>query len=257
MIYRLGKKPPKRSMHTPAFGDFLPKATEWPAVVPRGWEYAVPPAQLEMLGNDVWGDCAEAGAMHFIQTETWNTGTRLRGTLQQTLDLYSAVTGFDPKAGDPENNPTDQGTVLLDLLRYWRDQGIQVTGEHGEVVTHKILGWASLDTSSVAQIRYANDIFGGTYLGINLPQSAMDDTSDWNWEPTSPVVGGHCINGTGQGRYGGHIQSWGMNIPFEWEFLLQTLDEAYVVVSAFWLDKQGRSPSGLDLDGLLTAMKKL
>ena len=250
--YRLGKLKPRIRMETPSFGDFLPKATEWPAVKPRGWEYAVKPSDLEILCNDKFGDCAEAGAMHLIQVETANTGQPLRGTLEQTLGLYSAVTGFDP------SNPySDQGTDLLTLLEYWKATGITVTDASGKPYVHKILGWASLDLSSVAQIRYANDIFGGTYLGIKCPQSCMDDTSNWTYVPDSPIEGGHCIDGTGQGSAGGHIISWGLNIPFTWEFMQHNLDEGYVVVSESWVAQQGKSPSGLDLDGLLAAMKAL
>jgi hypothetical protein len=255
---KLGKRKPVRSMFTPAFGDFLPKATEWPAVGPRGWEYAVPAGALEMLGNDVYSDCAEAGAMHFIQVETANAGTPLHGTLVQTLALYSAVTGFDPNATNPDgSNPTDQGTVLLNLLQYWKNTGIEVTDANGKIVLHKILGWSALDTTSIAQMRYACDIFGGLYHGIQCPQSAMQDTSNWQWNPNSPIESGHCINQAGQGGTGGHIQSWGKNIPFTWEFALNTLDESYAIVSPYWLNQQGKSPTGLDLNGLLNAFKQL
>lgn len=252
MSFKFGKKAPKKLMSTPAFGDFLTRATEWPAVKPRGWEYAVPAGQLEMLGNDQYGDCAEAGAMHLIQVETANTDNPLHGTLAQTLNLYTSLTGFDPK--DPN---TDGGTVLLDVLKRWKDTGIAVTDATGKEVIHKILGWAALDLSSVPQMRYANDLFGGTYLGINCPQSAEEDTSNWTYHAGSPSVGGHCITGVGQGSAGGHIISWGRSIPFTWEFMLHQLDEAYIIVSSGWVDKQGKSPSGLDLDGLLAAMKKL
>ena len=248
---KLGKKKVRRSMFTPAFGDFLPKAAEWPAVGPRGWEYAIPAGKLEMLGNDVFGCCAESGAMHFIQTETANSGTLLHGTLDQTLALYSMLTGFN------KNDPaTDQGTDLLSLLQFWKTTGIQVTDSSGKTVLHKILGFASLDITSIAQMRYACDIFGGLYLGIQCPQSALQDMSNWLWNPSSPIEGGHCINQAGQGGAGGHIQSWGASIPFSCEFALNTLDEAYCVISPFWLNRQGKAPSGLDLNGLLAAFKQ-
>lgn len=250
--FRLGKQAAVRSMKTPAFGDYLDKAAAWATVKPRGWQYAVPTADLEMLGNDRLGDCAEAGAMHFIQVETANVGKPLHGTLQQTINLYSAVAGYDPK------NPfSDVGTVLLTLLDYWQEVGIAVTDAAGKEVVHKILGYAALDTTSLAQLRYANDVFGGLYLGVQLPESAETDTSDWRYIQGSKIAGGHCINSTGQGSAGGHLMSWGMNIPFTWEFMKHYLDEAYVLVSPFWLDQQGKSPSGLDLNGLLAAMKTL
>jgi hypothetical protein len=235
-MYKLGKKAPRRSMATPAFGDFLDKATTWPTVAPQGWEYFA--GDFEMLGNDQYGDCAEAGAMHLIQAQTSATGNPLKGTLQQTLDLYTAVTGFNPS-----NPATDQGTDLLTLLQYWKSTGITVTDAQGKPFVHKILGWASLDLTSIAQIRYANYIFGGTYLGINCPQS--------------PSIGGHCIPGMGQGAAGGHVVSWGMCIPFTWSFMLNYLEEGYVVLSEQWLNSAGKSPSGLDLNGLTAAMSAL
>jgi hypothetical protein len=162
------------------------------------------------------------------------------------------LTGF--RKDDPDS---DQGTVLLDLLKYWKSTGIPMTDKNGNEVIHKIRGWASLDLSSVAQMRYANFLFGGTYLGISCPQSAEEDTSNWVYVPKSPTVGGHCIMGAGQGSAGGHIGSWGLWIPHTWEFMLHQLEEGYVVVTDHWLNRQGVSPSGLNLDGLLAAMAKL
>jgi len=252
MSHKLGRKPARHILSTPSLGDFLDKATSWPAVAAQGWEYAVPSGGYQMLGNDQYGDCAEAGAIHLIQTQTANTGKPLVGTTEQTLALYTALTGFDPN--DPS---TDQGTDLLTLLQYWKSTGINVTDANGKPYIHKILGWASLDLTSTAQIRYASYTFGGTYLGINCPQSAIDDTSNWLYNPSSPNAGGHCIPGAGQGAAGGHIVSWGLSIPFDWQFMLNYLEEGYIIVSNEWLEANGKSPSGLDLNGLLAAMKAL
>ena len=102
--FKLGKLAPKRLLSTPAFGDFLDKATTWPAVNPRGWEYAVPPDKLDILANDELGDCVIAAMMHYVQAETWNTSNPLTPTKQLTIETYSAITGYDP-ADDAGNNP--------------------------------------------------------------------------------------------------------------------------------------------------------
>ena len=73
--------------------------------------------------------------------------------------------------------------------------------------------------------------------------------------PNSPIEGGHGINLTGQGSLGCKIDSWGMVIPCTQGFMRQYLISAFAVVTPLWLDKQGNSPSGLDLNGLLAAMK--
>jgi hypothetical protein len=249
---KLGKKAPKRLMSTPALGDFLPKATSWPAVPPQGWEAAVPESALNILGNDLWGDCAEAGALGLIQAMSYNAGRPLIPTTQDALNLYTAVTGFDPNAGPSGNNRTDNGTALTDLLNYWQKIGISVGG-----TVHKILGYASIDITSIAQMRYATYLFGGSYLGINCPQSAEDDTSNWTYQANSPIVGGHCVVRVGEGAAGGKTRSWGMFIPTANDFYLNYLDEGYVVVTSDWINAQGKSPSDVDVNGLLAAFKTL
>ena len=259
MNFKLGKKAPDRLLKTPAFGDFLSKAKEWPKVAARGWENAVPANQIGMLGNDKVGDCVVAMMMHYAQVETANTGNPLTPTTELALQVYSAITHYDPKLTDPQgDNPTDNGmSIQGQALPYWKSHGIPMLDKNGKEVIHKILGWATLDLTSIAQQRYACDVFGGNMLGIYCPMSAQDDTSNWVYDPNSPIAGGHGVPMLGQGGAGWHTISWGVSIPGTWEFSLKLADEMYSVVTPLWLDQQGKSPSGLDLDGLLAAMKSL
>ena len=250
--FKGGKLPPRRSLKLPSLGDFLDKSASWPSVPAHGWEYAVRPSDWDMLGNDRVGDCAEAGAIHLAQAQSANAGNPLHGTTEQALALYSAITGYNPS--DPSS---DQGTVLVDLLNYWQKNGIEMTDSSGKTVLNRIVGYAALDITSVAQRRYAAYVFGGAYLGINCPQSAEQDTSDWNYVPGSPILGGHCVVQVGEGALGGKTVSWGKVIPTTAEFYAQYLDEGYIVVTESWLNEQGKSPSGLDLDGLVAAMKSI
>lgn len=250
--FKGGKLPPQHKMDIPALGDFLDKATNWPTVPAQGWENAVPATSWGMLGNDTVGDCAEAGILHLIQGQSANTGNPLSATTAQALALYSAVTGYNPN--DPN---TDQGTVLSTLLSYIQTNGVEMTDSTGKVVTVEVVGSTSLDISSFAQMRYAAYTFGGGYLGINCPQECESDTTNWNFSPGLPIAGGHCIPQEGEGAEGGKIISWGMVIPTSLGFLLSYLDEAYCVITKSWLNAQGKSPTGLDLDGLVAAMKTL
>jgi hypothetical protein len=254
---KFGRKPARKLLSMPSLGDFLDKATTWPAVPAQGWEFAVDPISWGMLGNDQWGDCGEAGILHLIQGQSANTGNPLSATTDQALALYSAVTGFDPNAGPSGNNPTDQGTALTDLLTYVQKNGLEMTDATGKTVTVEVVGSAALDISSVAQRRYAAYTFGGNYLGINCPQQCEDDTSNWNFAAGLPVAGGHCIPQEGEGSQGGKIVSWGMVIPVSSGFLMGYLEEAYCVITKSWLNAQGKSPTGLDLNGLVAAMKGL
>ncbi len=198
-------------------------------------------------------NCVIAAMMHYAQVETANTGNPLTPTKELTLQTYSAITGYNPD--DPN---TDQGTSYQEqALPYWKNTGIPLLDSKGNTVIHKILGWASLDLNSIAQQRYVNFIFGGLLWGIQCPQSAMDDTSNWRYIPNSPIEGGHGVNQMGQGAAGGHLNSWGLLIPFSWPFMQNLADESYAVVTPSWLNAQDESPSGLNLNQLLAAMATL
>lgn len=247
---KLGKQAPKRHLKLPALGDFLDKATTWPAVPAQGWEFAVNAADWGMLGNDTVGNCAEAGILHLVQAQSANAGIPLHSTTGQAVALYSAVTGYNPS--DPS---TDQGTALTDLLTYIQKNGLEMLDVNGKTVTVEVVGSASLDISSISQMRYASYALGGAYLGINCPEQCEEDTSNWNFGPGLPIAGGHCIPRVGEGAAGGKIVSWGMVIPFSNPFWASYGDEGYVVLTKAFLNAQGKSPSGLDLDGLVSAMK--
>ena len=251
-IYCGGKLPPVRTTDMIALSDHLDKASTWPLVPPMGWEFAVNPRAWGMLGNDTVGDCAIAGLMHLIQGQSANIGDPLFATTKQAIDLYSAVTGYNPN--DPDS---DQGTVVTDLLKYAVQHGVQMTDSMGKVVTVKILAYASLDVSSIAQMRYASYTFGGSLLGINCPNKCEEDTTNWNFAPGLPSAGGHLITRMGEGSQGGKVISWGMVIPTSNQFILGYADEGYIVLSDRWVNAQGKSPTGLDLNSLLNAAKEI
>ena len=260
---KLGKHAPLRLLSTPSLGNFLDKATSWPAVKAWGWEYAAAPIKLDMLANDTLGDCVIAACMHFAQVETANTGAPLTPNAELAIQTYSAVTGYDPSQTDDQgNNPTDQGTSFeSQMFPYWIKTGIPMLDAKGNLVYHKIKGFAALDITSIQQQRYATFLFGGSLLGIQVPQSAMPsgpgEVPNWNTF-TGPILGGHGINRMGQGAAGGEVASWGMKIPYTNAFAQQAMDESYIVTTDQWLNSTtGKSPTGLDLNGLLAAQAAL
>lgn len=253
---KLGKLPPKRPLKLPALGDFLDKATSWPAVPAQGWEYAVPPSQLSALGNDTIGLCVIAAMMHYAQAETANVGAPLNPTTDLAIKTYSAITKYDPALTDQYTgeNPTDNGTTWTEALAYWQKTGIPMLDAKGNEVIHKITGFAALDLTSIAQQRYGCYTFGGLEVGINCPQGWVRQQKNWN-DPGGPSAGGHGIPFLGQGSAGWKTNSWGVVIPGTWEASRIVVDEMYCVITPSWLNAQGQSPSHLDLNGLVTAMK--
>ena len=250
--YKLGKLAPLHKPAHLALTDFIGKETTWPPVPPNGWEFTVPQAEMSVLGNDQYSCCVPAGAYGLAQIHSNNANPSdpIVPTTEQVLDFYTALTGFDPN--DPS---TDQGAVLTDALTYWQKTGFEVTTRSGKTRLSQIVGWAALDISSFALMRWAAYTFGGSYLGINCPQQCVDNTDNWDFAPGLPIVGGHCIDQPGEGSMGGKMRSWGLWIPASKVFMGAYIDEGYIVIDKDWLSSQNVSPSGLDLNALLAAMK--
>jgi hypothetical protein len=249
--FKGGKLAPVHRPYHVALTDHLDAAETWPPVPAEGWEFAVPPREMSVLGNDKYGCCAPAGAYGLAQAQSCNAdpGDPIVPTTEQVLALYTAVTGFDPN--DPS---TDQGTVLTDLLDYWQKTGFEVTTRSGKSRLSQIVGWASLDISSFALLRWPAYTFGGSYLGIQCPEQCEENTANWNFGPGLPIAGGHCIVQGGEGAAGGKMRSWGMWIPASKGFMCAYIDEGYIVVTSDFLNSQQISPTGLNLNSLIAAM---
>src|SRR6266568_1905956 len=89
--YRLGKHLPKHDARTFQLATYLTDELP-PAPVHQSWTEKV--HDWGMLGNDRFGDCVFAGALHMVQDWTAYESTEFVPTEQQALDAYSAVTGF-------------------------------------------------------------------------------------------------------------------------------------------------------------------
>jgi hypothetical protein len=253
--FKGGKLPPVHKPAHLALGDFVDRCIALPKVPAHGWEFAVPADKLSVLGNDVWGNCALAGALGLAQAQSWNVGKNLVPRTEEAVQAYTQVTGFDPNAGPSGNNPTDNGTVLTDALDFWQKTGFAISDSNGKETIHKIDGWFTVDYTSVAMMRWAAWFFGGSYLGVNLPQSAEDDTDNWIFDPNSPTIGGHCVDRLGEGSAGGKTRSWGMIIPTQQAFYSARVDEAYVVMGPDFLNSLDKTPLGVDVNAMVEAAK--
>ena len=188
-----------------------------------------------MYGNADWGDCVWAQTGHAVNQATYYaTGTEVEVTDADVLKGYSDVTGFDPNAGPPGENPTDNGTYVQDAMKYWRTTGVG---------GHKIVAYASLDVSNLTEIRQAIALFGSISVGLNFPDSAMDQ---FNRGETWDVVrgakrprGGHCVlvGAYGNGKFG--LVTWGAETEMTEAFWQKYVDEAWVYFDLDGLKKAG------------------
>lgn len=235
---KLGKRPRKNDPRTLRLAKYLTKV-EYPDHV--DWGAAVP--SWPMYGNDTLGDCTIAAAGHMIQAWTAGAGTEATPAETDVVAAYWA-TGSD-----------DSGRFELDVLNFWRTQG---------VAGHEILAYVAVDPQSLDQVRYAIATFGGVYTGAALPMSAQGQQA-WT------VVGDGKTGSAAPGSWGGHAipyvaydlrpqseqggelvcVTWGATLKLSEAFHLAYCDELYAIVTKDWVTANGDSPTGLDLDALL------
>lgn len=251
---RLGKGSARRdarnfklaSYTTPADLPTPPKSCDWSrAVVSAG----VP---FEMYHNDAVGNCTLAAAAHMVQVWTANASTDLVLTDKDVLDAYTLITGYDPAR--PE---TDNGAVLLDVLKYWRLNGIG---------GHKIGAFVEINPRDHDEVRLASFLFGGVYAGFQLPKSCQHQDV-WDYDPgaagsASGSWGGHCINITGLNRNllfwdRPRCITWGATKDMTWNFVDRYADEAYAIVSEDWIRNNQKSPSGFDMMALMSDLQRV
>ena len=213
-------------------------------------DYASQVASWPMYGNDRIGDCTCAAAGHMIQAWTDYATTEVTIGESDVIQAYSAITGYNPATGAGDNGANEQ-----DVLNYWRKTGIG---------GHKIGGFAelaSLDNLTLA--KQCLEVFGTIYLGINVPQSAMDQFragEPWAWTGDTNIIGGHAVPVQYWGTHEtGEIEvvTWGKRQRMTRRFWLNYVEEAWVVFSPDWLEANGQSAGGDDLSQLRAAFTEL
>lgn len=249
---KLGKRPPRHDARTLHLSDYLKPAAFPKAPAKVDYTKAITKWPIGMLLNDELGDCTIAGALHFRQVVTANTkgAACFTPTDAQVLEGYERICGYDPSQGK-ENNPTDNGGDLLTVLNSWRKDGIG-----GE----KILAFAKVNLRAANDLKAAIDIFGGLYAGVGLPLSAQDQKI---WDVAKGKNGqiyswgGHCVPVHYYDSRQVQCVTWGTKQPMTWAFFHKYFDEGYVVLTDEWLNAQGKTPDGFDLDTLRADLAKV
>ena len=215
-----------------------------------------PPASFDLTGkvtawgmmdNDQIGDCTCAAAGHLLMEWTVNAGKKMfTPTDKQIVAAYSAITGYNPTTG-----ANDNGANEVDVLNYWRQTGI---------AGHKIGAYMSLEPANHTHIMDSVYLFGGCYIGVQLPVSAQAQVQ--NHQPWSVPPGGATGDGK-PGSWGGHavpvvaydsrgvtVVTWGALQTMTWSFWETYTEEAYAIVSTDYLTGKKTSPQGFSLQEL-------
>ncbi len=241
---KLGRKPRKFNPKTLFLPRYMTANVPEPPPSKVFYEYLV--KRWPMFLNDTIGDCVFACGAHMLEDWTAHTMGKVSPTDADVQAAYSAVGGYVP--GDPA---TDNGANITDFLSWWQTNPL---------AGRKISGWASIDPSNLTAIKQAIWIFGGVDIGINMPQSAMDQfNARQNWElvQDSPIIGGHSICVFGYGAHGCACITWGQVQYMSWEFFAAYCDEAYAVLTPDWLKSTGKTEFGLDMATLESDLRKV
>lgn len=243
--YRLGRKPnegrPRIRLTSHLMASYTP-----PAAVDR--YSAVPALSWGMDGNDEWGCCTCADGDHEDKSAlVAASNPEVGSTTAEVLAIYSAVTGFDPNAGPPGQNPTDNGAEMHAVRDFWQKAGFTLGGQ-----VHKILMFAELDVHNVSLVQWALDQCGAVGVGVNLPNSAMqqfDIGQPWDVVANDGGIdGGHAVALVGYDAVGPVFVTWGAVQRATWAWWNAYVEEAWLSLTADFVNAHsGDDPLGVTL----------
>lgn len=219
---RLGKHPAKMDARTLKMAKYLPVSLP-PAPLQADWLSGV--TDWGMMGNDRLGDCTIAAVAHACQVWTGATGPMWTATDAEVQDYYSKWDGYVP--GDPS---TDNGGVELDVLNRWRAEGF---------CGMKLLAYVDPAPGNGEHIRQAIHLFGGVYIGLQLPLSAQSQIGDI-WTDLGDMPGGwggHAVFVPYYDPEGLICITWGKRQRMTWDFWKHYCDESHALLSEVWLDR--------------------
>lgn len=194
-----------------------------------------------MMDNDKIGDCTCAAAGHLIMEWTDDNGAMITPTDDQIIAAYSAITGYDPKTGQNDN-----GANELKVLSYWRKKGI---------AGHQIMAYAALEPKNHDHVMQGVYLFGGCYIGVQLPISAQTQEI-WSVPPGGATGngavgswGGHAVPVVGYDNQGLTVITWGATKRMTWSFWDTYCDESYAIISTDFVSSK-TSKNGFNLAAL-------
>lgn len=245
---KLGKAPARHDPRTLQLAKYLRPATLAPP--PATENFGAKVTNWPMMLNDTLGDCTCACAGHMIEEWTTYSGTAVIPPNPAILAAYEAVSGYNPA-----NPQSDKGAVILDVLNYWRNTGID---------SHKIMAYASLEPKNHTEVEDSVFLFGNCYLGIQLPLSAQNQAV-WAVPPGGATGqgapgswGGHAVPIVAYDPRGLTVITWGATKRMSWGFLDAYCDEAYAVLSQDWINNVTHlSPDQFDLATLQTDLQQI
>lgn len=242
--FKLGKAPAKADERNLKFAAIL-KA---PVTLPAEYDFDVqhPGIPLPMFANDEYGDCVIAGRAHqTLRFEFIEQGKLLTITDKEVTDEYFK-----------ESGGVDEGLVVLDSLKQWRQEGWNITGED-----FKIKAFSQINQMDADEVRSAIFLDLGVGIGLSLPKTAkwqIDAGKPWDvvdGPGSAPRSwGGHYVFVSGYTTLGPVCITWGRKQQITWAFMDKYCDEAYAIFDALNTAKLKKALNIKELDTFLSTL---
>jgi hypothetical protein len=187
---------------------------------------------LRQYGNDRWGNCVIATAAHMLNC--WSSNES---------DCDFGLTDSDVIALSREMGALN-GYNILDRLKWWRRQSMW---------NNYSWAYARFNASDPAMMEIAVHVFGAADIGLNMCRAWQHEdiwTTDNDSAHRPGTWGGHSVPVVGYDADFYYILTWGRVQRIYRNALGRYCDEAYVIINPEWFKRDGRTPTGLDLERL-------
>lgn len=209
---------------------------------PKSFDYGPLVKNYPMADNDRLGCCTVSGVVHLLQVAYAEIGEIF--TYPGDADVQSTYFGL--------TGGKDTGCVETQVLKTWQTAGLFDT---------KIAAYCPVNPKDDAEMAAACFLFGGVYLGVEMPESAESQFENHEpWHLTIPrgrPVGGHCVVATGVNRAGIDLITWGAETTMTWDWWEHYGSEAYVVVPEVFVEIDHGPIVKLDITALEADLKDL
>lgn len=200
--------------------------------------------------NDKIGDCSCVGIANSVLGRTTWAGHTTRTPTPDIIKFYENF-GYNPSLTQPDgNNPTDQGAILVNVMRTWMTKGFN-TGSG----INKLKAYAAIDPRNFSLLKSSIMIFGDVYIGVDLTVAQQTQTI-WSFVNTTPW-GGHCVLLVGYDESYYYVISWGKVVKVEKSFIEQQCSEAYVLLDGDSITKGKQTFDSWNMDALTSAVHRL
>lgn len=236
MAYKYGRRPPKNAPALrlatflrgdlpsyPASEDYLAKLTGW-----------------QLLGNDVAGDCNAVTWANLRRLVTATLATENYPTQGEVWQFYQTQNpAFDPTGSASTNGPGSQQDQGMDI-----QTGLEYLHANGGPDGVKVVAFAKVDHTNLAEVRAALAIFGGLWTGITVLDANQKEFSEgkaWTDVSGSGIDGGHAVL-TGGYKEGVKFITWAQETRFAasfWNGVVQgtpLVEETWAVI---WPEQLG------------------